>query len=37
MLLYLAREYNKHKRGKGGRKLGGGGKKRARERDGKVS
>ncbi len=36
MLHYLARDYIKHKRGKGGKKLGGGGTKPARERDGKV-
>ena len=36
MLIYLAREYDEHKRGKGGKKLGGGGKKRVREGDRKV-
>ncbi len=33
---YLAREYEENKRGQGGKKLGGHGKKQARETGGKV-
>jgi hypothetical protein len=36
MLQYLAREYKENKRGQGGKKLGGDGKKQARETRGKV-